>query len=140
MKKYTVERGNIVHDRIAVKESNKDRINNMLDAVQAKCSVRLADYDDVERAIREIERKLDIPKSAMVGIVARVDPNAETFCNAYRNKCYNPQSTHFTIERTSVGWTLTKVCRATTMGASMGYHLELTDKAKEAILNARIYF
>ena len=140
MKKYTVERGNIVRDRIAVKESNRERIENMLNAVQERCSVRLADYDDIEYAIAKIERKLDIPKSAMVGIVAHIDQNAQHFSNAYRAKCFNPQSTRFTIERTSAGWTLTEVDRGHCLCESAGFHLNLTDKAKEYILKTREEF
>lgn len=140
MKQYTVECGNVVHDRIAIKESNRERIDNMFNAVQGKCSVRLADYDDIEHAIWKIERRLDIPKSAMVGIVAHVDPNAQHFSNSYRSKCFNPQSTRFTIERTSVGWTLTEVDRGLCLCESAGYHLKLTDKAREYILKTREVF
>lgn len=140
MARFNVDNRGFATGNIVVKESNRDAINEMLNAVQKRCTVRCTDYDDIVYAIGRIERKLDIPKSAMIGIEARVDPHAETFCNAYKAKCFNPQSTHFTIKRTASGWTLTEAIRNHCMGSTEGYYLHLPEKAKEAIIRTRENF
>lgn len=119
--------------KIIVKESNKDRINKEINNVQAGCSVRLIDYRDLETAIEDIENKLKIPKRAMKGIVAWVDPWAQHFPNAYQ---YPPKSTKVKLTRFSSGWALTHVCRSTCGNTpNKRYALQLPEEAKEAIIN-----
>lgn len=126
---------------IAIKDTNKTKIDAVLNSVQEKCKVRLASYSDVVAACETIEKRLDIPARAMVGVVADVDPNAQTFPRAYREKCWGRVlSTHFTVVRTSSGWSLCGADRAACMGSTEGYSVTLTDAAKAALIKRATKF
>ena len=57
MARFKVDRG-FATGSIVVKESNRDAINEMLNAVQKKCTVRCTDYDDIVYAIGKLSGSL----------------------------------------------------------------------------------
>lgn len=123
--------------KLFVKETNADKINKEIEKVEGRCSVRCIDYTDIEGAVEDIEKRLDIPQSHLKGIVAKVDPWAQKFPNAYK---YAPYSTQFTVERFASGWAVTEIKRTYVLPPSRRYQLVLTDEAKTAIVNRCVSF
>lgn len=94
---------------IAIKESNKEKINNAIKEAEGKASARTIDYDYVVRAIKEIEDKFWlIHKKDMEGMVVWVDIHAQQYPKAYK---YTPDSTQFKVVKAKSGWKLLSVGR-----------------------------
>ena len=117
--------------------ANAEKLNAAIIAAEGRATARTISAEDIFDALEAIEDKLDIPKAHMVGIIAKVDVNAQTFPNAYR---YRPESTHFEAIRTAKTWKITDIWRDTTHGPSTRYVLTLTDKAKGSIIDSRMHF
>ena len=107
-----------------------------LNTLQKRCAARTIDPSDVIESLNRYMAALRISKTAAVGIKVTVDPNAQSFPNAYR---YIPESTLFDAEYTEKGWVVSNVRRGTTHGAAGMYHATLTDKAKAAIIESLEY-
>lgn len=117
--------------KIAIKENNAEKIQAAIDEVQKRTTARNITAADVFDAVETIEKKLDIPKKSMLGIIACVDVNAQNFPNAYK---YVPESTMFQIEKFTSGWFLTDVYRERTRTAGHDFRLGLPEEAKAAII------
>lgn len=122
--------------KIVVKESNREKIEQAIKEAEGKATARTIDYTHIEHFIKRIEKRLNIPKKSMRGIVATVDYWADNFPSAYS---YTPYSTHFTIEKVSTGWALVDVSRKATRRATQECILSLTEEAKEAIIASYEY-
>ena len=122
---------------IIIKESNRDRIQKEIDAIQKRTRERNIDVDDIFRAVHDIEERLGISKSAMTGVKASVDMNAQNFPNAYK---WSPESTNFTMERVASGWKLVGIERDYCRRRGHDYRLVLTDTAKSAIIDSMTEF
>lgn len=119
---------------IIIKESNRARIEKILEKVQKKSRVRTINYDMLQSEIEKVNRRLcDIPATYQVGIEVDIDIHAENFPNAYR---WTPESTQFSMIRTSSGWKLLDIYRGTTKREKYRALFKLTDEAKEALLAA----
>ena len=118
------------------KENNKEKINAMFAEANGKCRERILTYDNVEAALTKIERQLGIAKKDMVGIVALIDPNAQDFPRAYK---YTPYSIYCIAVRKASGWDVEPFGKSRTARASRMASLTLTDRAKEAILESKLY-
>lgn len=114
---------------IVIKVDNAKRIENAIKEAEGRATERLIDYLDLTYAIREVEKKLDIPKTAMTGIMVDVDYHAQTFARSYK---YTPQSTHAIILKTNSGWNLVNVHRDTCRAKK--YWLTLTETACRALV------
>ena len=116
---------------IIIKPENKAEICGAIFEAEGRAKVRTLTYEDMERAIKKIENKLEIPKKHMIGIKADCDMNAQSFPRAYK---YTPESTQFGLEYTSSGWKVTWIRRDVCWNVSSKHiKLYLTDDAKEAI-------
>jgi hypothetical protein len=97
---------------IIVKDSNKNKINDVFDSVQSKCRERKADYTDILYNIKWIEKglsELNIPKKLWTGLKFYCCPAAEKLPNAYKWQAF---STNFVLERKKTTWNITKIERA----------------------------
>ena len=115
--------------KIKITPANTARIDEAIAAIQGKATARTISAADVIQATAEIERRLDICKKDMTGIIARVDIHAQDFPSAYK---YTPYSTHFEIERGPAAWYVTEIRRGICIRVK--YSLTLTDTAKTAIV------
>lgn len=122
--------------KIVVKESNREKIEQAIKEAEGKATARTIDYSHIEHFIKRIEKRLNIPKKSMRGIVANVDYWADNFPSAYS---YTPYSTNFIIEKVSTGWALVDVYRERTRRITQECILSLTEEAKEAIIASYEY-
>jgi hypothetical protein len=95
---------------------------------QQGARVRTITADDIVAALIDITDKLDISQSAMDGVTATVDCNAQRFPHCYRGR---PESTVFTAQYRRGAWIVTDIhrddCKA--IRVRMG----LTDTARAAL-------
>lgn len=116
------------------KESNKAKLEEMFKQANGKCRERILDYYNVGLSLEKIETHLGISKKDMIGIIVIVDPNAQDFPNAYK---YTPYSIYYTAERKPSGWDVKPFGKYRTARASRMAVIELTDRAKEAIIEKK---
>ena len=120
-----------------INESNKQKIEDMIKKAEGRATVRTIGYRDIVDGIATLENSLGIRKKDMIGIVADIDMNAQDFPMAYK---YTPASTHFTVIRKASGWDLKEVFRDTTRRYNHRFHVNLTDTAKQAIIESKCAF
>jgi len=120
-----------------IRESNRDRIQSIIDEVQKRSREREICYNDIEKYVGILEEKLDIPKKDMEGVVAHIDIHAQDFPRAYQ---YKASSTHFIVERKKSGWNLADVFRQDTRGENSRFLVTLTDAAKQKIIESHERF
>lgn len=120
---------------IQIKPENLSRIQQEIDKVQKRSRVRCINVQDIVEDIKLIEYKLGISKKAMVGVIARIDHNAQGFPGSYKGI---PESTHVTIEKKAAGWNLIQIERSRT--ETRRFSLTLTEEAKKAIIEECEYF
>lgn len=123
--------------KIIIKKQNEERIKSALEAVQKRTKVRNVDVNNIYKMVEEIEKKLEIPETSMLGIKADVDYNAQNFCRAYR---YIPESTHVCLEKFVSGWGITGIERRRCRPSRSKYVLSLTEHARSAICCSKISF
>jgi hypothetical protein len=95
---------------IKITEANKDKINKFIQAGQKGCSVRLANYELCEYAIREAKKKppiLMLNQSDQTGLMFDYS-DGEKFANSYNGI---PEITHLRIKRRASGWFLVEAWR-----------------------------
>lgn len=120
----------IVTGRVAVKEANRQRIDDMLNKAQQRARARCVSAQEVFSMTAEIEMRLDIPKKYMTGIKATCNYHATRFPKAYGG---DPEATEFKVVRTSQGWSLIEAYRAPCDDIRRVY-LDLTEESKAAII------
>ena len=120
---------------IVIKWDNIERINEAIKQAEGRAKERKIRYENIDHAIFVIEKKLDIPKVAMLGIVVDIDYNAQKFPNAYN---YTPESTHAVIKKTASGWNLIDVHRG--ICRTRKYVVTLTEVAKQALVERCVRF
>ena len=120
--------------KIKINEKNKDKINDVLNNEQKRCSVRTTHYDDVVNEVEAVQSILDklMYKKNQVGVIATIDPNAQDFPGAYQGI---PTSTIITVEKCPSGWFLIDCKRTYCCRASQRVQLTLTPDHEEAIIN-----
>jgi len=118
--------------RIRICEENRDKLQAALNDAQGNSRERTITVDDIINSIKDVEEELKIPKKYMVGIKVVSDQRCQNFPNAYK---YTPYSTQYGMERTAIGWFLTWVERKPTKRAGNYYNLELTEAAKNALVD-----
>lgn len=110
----------------------REKVEEVLNEVQKKTSVREISYDDIVHALRVIENNLGVSKKAMNDIRVTCDVNAQSFPNAYKGI---PESTWFSARYKNGSWRLTNICRSQTASPTRGHFVYLTDACKKAILD-----
>ena len=119
--------------KVKVCDDNEARIGAMLAGVQYGMTTRTVSPNDVINAVSQIEDKLRIPKTCLVGISVDVDLYAgidgrreiDTIPSMAR------RSTQFTLAYYPSGWFLTDVRRR--VPEPHRYRIQLTPKAKWAV-------
>ena len=120
---------------VLIKEENRPKIQALLDEVQQNARVRCIKADDIFFACEMIEKRLDIPKSKLKGIIYQVDPNATVLPNAYKYTM-SAESTQFTLTHTGSGWKLLSVERKPLIRRKTSFSLEkINEETTEALIH-----
>ena len=96
-----------------VNVTHTDKVQELLDSAQQRCRARTVTAEDIQRSVKDIEKKLSgvLFKKDWHGIIAIIDVNAQQFASAYNGI---PESTHVMIERSGKNWHVTCAYRAMT--------------------------
>lgn len=116
---------------IIISDTNKTRIEAIIEEAQGRARERLLTFDDIVKATEEIEKKLGITKKSLEGTIADIDIHAQDFPRSYK---YRAESTQFLVEYRGGKWRLNSVIRHYTRGRLHTYQLILSDTAKAAVL------
>ena len=117
--------------KIKITENNREKLENALMQVNGKAWERLAHFEDLEKAIGDIERKFDIPKCRMGGLRVRVDLHSQSVPRAYK---YKMEYTHLTLDYGKKAVYLVD-CERERVDEHFRYRVEVfPDGVKEAIL------
>lgn len=107
-------------------------IDKALEEVQTRARVRCLDAVEIIEALIDVEKKLDIPKKAMDGIVVDVDVNAQAFPGAYKGI---PESTQFRATYKKDHWQLVSVYRDECRRPSARFVIAHTEASKQALID-----
>lgn len=91
---------------IIFKESNYKRLEEVLDKVQARASVRCLNITAIKLTLANIEKYMDAPKKSMKGLRIRYSPNK--IMNGYK---WTPEGTCFIAENNGNGWKIINIER-----------------------------
>lgn len=123
---------------IIINETNKAKIETIIQEVEGKASMRTITYNDIIKATQHIEKKLGIPKKYMEGVRYDVDLHAQNFPKAYK---YRAESTQFTVEFSKGKWRLVSIGRCYTRTAGHDYKcLTMPEETKKAIIETVMDF
>jgi hypothetical protein len=123
---------------IVISEQNRQKINDFINEVEGRCTMRTITYDSVVQACEKIEKKLGIYKKDMEYVKFNVDIHAQNFPNAYK---YRAESTHFIVERRGGKWRLVAVGRNYTRTYGHEFKCEyMTEQTKNAIIQSMMDF
>lgn len=121
---------------IVIKESNRNKIEQVLSRVQAKCRARCVDYDTI-KSMGELEadkfEKRGISKTARNGSEIGFTDGADYFAHSYNGR---PYGTYYRIHFTKTGMNLVDVDRIPCDTPTVARVVELSDSAKEALIKA----
>ena len=120
-----------------IKVTDVEKINAALEDVQNRCSARTVDAADVAKICERVEERLGISKRAMDGITVVADCHAQQFPSAYR---YTPESTHVYLMYRRGAWYMTDARRESCWSPTVGVRVNLTDAAREAIVQRCVTF
>ena len=68
-------------------EDKREAIEKALEEIQKRCTARTIDFDDVKKALEMASENCPIQtKTIRAGIRFSIDPNGQSFPNAYRKK------------------------------------------------------
>lgn len=122
---------------IKLTEGNESKITAVIDEVQSKSRVRTISIVDIKLALEHIENETRVTKKALEGTTVLVDENAQHFPNTYKGK---PQSTHFTARYSKGNWYITDIFRGDTFTNARRFRVNLSDTAKQAVLDRMSIF
>lgn len=117
--------------KIVVRQENAEKINQAIKEVEGKARARCCNYSDLIKAIEEIQSRLRISKAAQNGTTATINPHAAIFARAYNG---TPKATCFKVIFTGGTWKISAIYRDYA-NAAYRYHLNLSETAKQAIIN-----
>lgn len=115
---------------IIINDANKEKISNLLDECQKRCSVRTVTLEEIFDAGNKIQELYGISKKSLEGCKFRVDMNAQRFPGAYK---WVPESTIISVIMQGGKWRLNYISRGRT--AIQNVQATLTDEAKQAIID-----
>lgn len=122
--------------KVVLKEKNRKKIENELDAVQHRCTVRLISFDDIVKISKTLKAYYELSNKELNGCKFVIDLHAQTFPSAYK---YTPESTKFILEFTNSYWKLLDIYRAETNKEGGVIEAQLTELAKRAIIEHFTY-
>lgn len=114
-----------------------DKLNAIIASEEGRAKERRIDARMVCEAIEQIEDRLSLPKKRMEGIIAEVDMNAQDFPSAYKWKA---QSTRLRMEYRNGSWRILSIYRDDCRREKARYLLNLTEDARQAILERHTVF
>lgn len=120
---------------IIIKESNRERINNLISDAEKRSYVRKISYDTlVDSIIPTLNNKFKgIPKKYLKGIEVRVDYHAETFSGRYKGI---PESTHCWLSHNGSNWLFVKAERRPTEPKTHRFSIHLPVNLYNKILES----
>lgn len=127
---YENTRNKIVEREVALRIAVSS-IQEEIDLVQKRSSVRQINAVRVVEALYDIEKGLSIPKSHMDGVLVTCDLNAQNFPGKYKG---TPESTQFKAVYKSGSWRLENIYRKACKSPTNRIKVELTEEAKQAVL------
>lgn len=116
--------------KITINGKHREKLAAELEKLQHRCTARTLTVRGIESILSETERKLGVSKKALTGTVLTYS-GAQTFPRAYK---YQPESTHFTAEFNGRYWVILEICRDDCPNHHHDTTLQLSDGAKEALL------
>ena len=122
--------------QIVLKEKNRKKIELELDAVQHRCTARLISFDDIVKMSKEIKNHYSLSNKDLDGCKFVIDVHAQTFPSAYK---YTPESTKCILKFKSSYWKLLDIYRAETNKEGGIVEAQLTELAKQAIIERFTY-
>ena len=118
---------------IIIDRAHMDMLQSAIDAAQNRARVRTICAEDIIDTCESVQKKLDIPQTALEGVQITVDRHAQKFPAAYNGR---PESTIFRAVYVGRKWRLLDVRRNDTRRPGHGIKIVLTDTAKSAVLAA----
>lgn len=118
---------------IIIDRAHMDMLQDAINAAQDRARVRTICAEDIIDTCESVQKKLDIPQTALEGVQIIVDRHAQKFPAAYNGR---PESTIFRAVYAGRKWHLLDVYRNDTRRPGHGTAIVLTDMAKSAVLAA----
>ncbi len=118
---------------IIIDRAHMDMLQDAINAAQDRVRVRTICAEDIIDKCESVQKKLDIPQTALEGVQITVDRHAQKFPAAYNGR---PESTIFRAVYAGRKWRLLDVYRDNTRRPGHGMSIVLTDTAKSAVLAA----
>ena len=116
---------------IVLKDMNREKIENELNNVQRRCSVRMVSFDDIVKTSKEIREFYKLNNKELNGCRFVIDLHAQTFPGTYK---YTPESTKFILEFKNSYWKLVDVFRGITNRDGGVVETHLTEEAEKALI------
>ena len=113
-----------------INKDNGEKLKEAIKEAEGKATARVITVPEILRSIDDLQIKLDtlMKRKDQVGTTAWIDINAQSFPSAYK---YTPESTCFSAKKTSSGWFMIGIKRATCTNKEI--ILGLSDEQKSAI-------
>lgn len=130
--------GEEVTKRLTAFKESSEKLTIAIKEAEGRASARTIDDFDVMKALISIENKLDLTKKDLEGVMVDVDIHSQKFPNAYK---YIPESTQFSAIYKGGSWRIYDIGRYSVRQRNNAtYLVDLTDKAKEAIIKNHSQF
>lgn len=118
---------------IIIDRAHMNMLQDAINAAQNRARVRTICAEDIIDTCESVQKKLDIPQTALEGVQITVDRHAQKFPAAYNGR---PESTIFRAVYAGRKWRLLDVFRNDTRRPGHGTSIVLTNIAKSAVLAA----
>ena len=118
---------------IIIDRAHMNMLQEAINTAQGRARVRTICAEDIIDTCENVQKKLDIPQTALEGVQITVDRHAQKFPAAYNGR---PESTIFRAVYAGRKWRLLDVYRDNTRRPGHGTSIVLTDTAKSAVLAA----
>lgn len=118
---------------IIIDRAHMNMLQEAINTAQGRARVRTICAEDIIDTCENVQKKLDIPQTALEGVQITVDRHAQKFPAAYNGR---PESTIFQAVYSGRKWRLLKVYRGDVRRPGHGTSIVLTDTAKSVVLAA----
>lgn len=111
---------------IIIDRAHMDKLQSAIDTAQNRARVRTICAENIIDTCESVQKKLDIPQTALEGVQITVDRHAQKFPAAYNGR---PESTIFRAVYAGHKWRLLDVFRDDTRRPGHGTQITLMDAA-----------
>lgn len=108
---------------------NETKIEAAIKTAEGKATVRRISFADIVTALSDYQKRLNISKRALEGVIVHIDVNAQKFPNAYK---FTPESTQFSAVMLKGKWRIYNICRAKC--TDVRFYSHFTAENKTAII------